>query len=42
MNAERIEVRLRPEEVAALDEHRGDETRPEAARKIIRKRLMGD
>lgn len=35
-----VNVRFPPAELAALDEHRGDDTRPEAVRNIVRDRLL--
>lgn len=40
VNATTVELRLRPEELAALDAARGDESRPLAARRILREKLL--
>lgn len=34
-----MNVRLHPKEVAALDEYRGEMTRPQAVRRIVKERL---
>ncbi len=34
-----IQIRLQPPELAALDAHRGDQTRPAAIRAILKEKL---